>query len=99
LDGLDANVRSWWDEVSSSSRGVLNMGTRSKTNNPYISWHCILLLRFFFSRNMTQHSQRLAPVSPAVTTFSRTKEPHIMGHVKVVTRQNGISAVSTKSSF
>ena len=45
------------------------MGTRSKTNNPYISWHCILLLRFFFSRNMTQHSQRLAPVSPAVTTF------------------------------
>ena len=41
------------------------MGTRSKTNNPYISWHYILLLRFLFLRNMTQHSQRLAPV----TTF------------------------------
>ena len=41
------------------------MRTRSKTKNPFISWHCILLLRFFFSRNMTQHSQRLAPV----TTF------------------------------
>jgi hypothetical protein len=31
--------------------------------------------------------------------ISRTKKPHIMGHVKVVARHNGISAVSTLSSF